>query len=55
MALQKAPRSQGDKAGTLVDYVAGQMERVYSGDLQRVFAAGGAPSTAMGDPIRLSP
>ena len=35
------PRSQGDKAGTLVDYVTGQMERVYPGDLQRVFAPGG--------------
>ena len=35
-------RSQGDKAGSLVDYITGQMERVYPGDLHRVFAPGGA-------------
>ena len=34
-------RSQGDKAGTLVDYITGQMELVYPGDLHRVFAPGG--------------
>eukprot|EP00438_Fugacium_kawagutii_P003871 Skav215220 [mRNA] locus=scaffold341:146488:149148:+ [translate_table: standard] len=42
--MRTVKMSQGDKAGTLVDYVTGQMERVYCGDLQRVFAAGGALS-----------
>ena len=38
-------RSQGDKAGSLVDYITGQMERVYPGDLHRVFAPGGCVAT----------
>ena len=39
--MRTVKMSQGDKAGTLVDYLTGQMERAYSGDLQRVFAPGG--------------
>lgn len=38
---RRSPRS-GDKAGTLVDFVAAQMERAHSGELRRAFAAGGA-------------
>ena len=33
--------SQGDRPGTLVDYVTGQMERRHPGDLRTVFAQGG--------------
>ena len=33
--------SQGDRPGTLVDYVTGQMERRHPGDLQTVFSPGG--------------
>ncbi|CAJ1405811.1 unnamed protein product [Effrenium voratum] len=39
--MRTVKMSQGDKPGTLVDYVTGQMERVYPGDLQSVFAPGG--------------
>lgn len=39
--MRTVKMSQGDKAGSLVDYITGQMERVYPGDLHRVFAPGG--------------
>eukprot|EP00931_Biecheleriopsis_adriatica_P084283 TRINITY_DN5804_c0_g1_i6.p1 TRINITY_DN5804_c0_g1~~TRINITY_DN5804_c0_g1_i6.p1 ORF type:complete len:2790 (-),score=560.91 TRINITY_DN5804_c0_g1_i6:193-8355(-) len=39
--MRTVKMSQGDKPGTLVDYVTQQMERVYAGDLAKVFSSKG--------------